>query len=314
MNCDSLTGKKGPWYHGSMLNKLVSVLSAILVMVVVAWHWHSAMFPEFAALSTGFILVRPKAWMQRTWDFALWPTIGAALALGIHHWLSSYALTAAIVFPVMLMALTVTNSPAIPALSVGLLVSILKVDSISYLISVLIFSTGLVFFAARPSPKHPPMGVFRLKSLTSWPLSIYGATMTAWIVGAFALHKPFLATPPLFVAAYDQLINPRPYRDTLRDSLFLALSAGIGAGVRVLMPLPIIPDMIALTMVLTLLIRTGRLLLPVLPLAILPSLMLGHQLGPYVLEVSIAAPALLTVGWTIRRATHYFSRSSAVSQ
>lgn len=297
-----------------MLNRMVRALSAILMMVVVAWHWHSAMFPEFAALSTGVLLVQPRAWMQRAWDFALWPTIGAALALGIHHWLASYALTAAIVFPVMLVGLTVTNSPAIPALSVGLLVSILKIDSVIYLISVGIFSTGLVFFAPRHPAKRTPIGAaFQLKSLASWPWLIYGATMTAWIASALALHKPFLATPPLFVAAYDQLINPQPYRNALRDSLLLALSAGLGAGVQELIPLPIVPEMIALTMALALLIRTGRFLLPVLPLTILPSLMLNHQLGPYVLEVSIAGPTLLTIAWAIRRITQSSSTSSAIS-
>lgn len=290
-----------------MTRRFLATLFLISLMLLAYGRWHTALFPELSALASGLLIFEIPQWQRRRWDFVLWPTVAVAVAIATHDVGGNFLISAVAVLVVVLLALRISWSPAIPALSAGLLSVVLHVYSGIYLLSVLVFTVLLVLALSYapgfigvswtrrdlpPPPKTPPL----LRRVVA-----FGALAVLWLVLVFAVHHPLLATPPLFVAAYEQATQSHPYSQTLQHIGLLILGAMLGAGLNMLVPGDIWPSMLAVVLAIGILIGIQMPFVPMLPLTLLPVIIPANSLPQYVMFVAVAAISLLTAAFFLGR-------------
>lgn len=278
---------------------ILTTLFLVSLMMGAFVVWRSTLFPELSALSAGFSIFPHPRWQRRRWDFVFWPTFAVAVALATGALGADRLLSAEVVLAVVLTGLVVFHSPAIPALSAGLLVPVLHMASTTYLLAVLIFSLLLLLIVRFWSSPESHLLDSEVALRTSWSVVAYGGLAALWVAIAFGIHQPFLAIPPLFVASYEQAVRPKGYHDTLMRIGLLVLGATIGAGLQLVSPWVVVPEMVAVSVVIGMLRWLHLPFLPMLPLTLLPAVIAKSALPHYVIAVGVASGVLMTSGWFI---------------
>lgn len=193
---------------------MVAVLAVVVGMLVVrsASHTPAVLVPEAAAVTGGMLVWRLPLFtnrpLQLVGTIVLAAFAGVEVARYLEPTLPGHASALAIVatFVGLLLLLAVLTSPAIPAISAGLLPVYLHITSPWYVVAVAVAMAPAAILTARTvgAPRR------RLRLSGADALRI-GATTSMLLVAA-TLVNSFAALPPLFVAAAETALAPREPR------------------------------------------------------------------------------------------------------
>lgn len=298
--------RSGPrWQHAIAPALLVTTM----VIVGTATGHVDAIFPELGAISMGSWCLRLESWRRHRWHLFWFPSAAAVLGVGLVRWTGwSRAPEEALVGTSTVLALWAMGSPAIPALSAGLLPVVLRISTWLYPL-VVIASTALVAgvpvlctprstrrrLAARRSANHRPE--------QQWSLELSLELLVIFWIELGIAHgsgMPLLALPPLFVAAHGELsrrIREQPslgevLRRGGRNVVLLSLAAGIGVSARVALGDRAGGALVAFLLVAALVIWRQIRLEPMLPLALIPALLPASHLVVFLWAVPTEAAIL----------------------
>jgi hypothetical protein len=191
---------------------MVAVLAVVVGMLVVrsASHTPAVLVPEAAAVTGGMLVWRLPLFtnrpLQLVGTIVLAAFAGVEVARYLEPTLPGHASALAIVatFVGLLLLLAVLTSPAIPAISAGLLPVYLHITSPWYVVAVAAAMAPAAILTARTvgAPRRRLSGADALR---------IGATTSMLLVAA-TLVNSFAALPPLFVAAAETALAPREPR------------------------------------------------------------------------------------------------------
>jgi len=296
---------------GSRWQHLIAPTFLVATMVIVsgATRHVDAIFPELGAISVGSWCLRLKAWRRHRWHLFWFPSAAAALGVSVVRWSGwPRAPEEALVATLTVLALMAMDSPAVPAVSAGLLPVVLGVSTWLYPLTV-VASTALVagipVLVARAAARRH-LAARRSTEESSeqhWPLQIsVWFLVILWIeLGvADASGVPLLALPPLFVAAYGQLRRRLRERSTRGEALsrgsrnvvILTAAAGLGVSARIVLPGRFSGALVAFLLVAAFVVWRKIKLEPMLPLALIPALLPAGHLVVYVWAVPVEAGLL----------------------
>jgi len=284
-------------------------LVTAMVLAAGASGHPDAVFPELGAISVGSWCLRRPAWRRHRWQLFWYPSATALLGVGVERWSGwSRAPAELVVGTLSVLVLAALDSPAVPALSAGLLPIVLGVTSLLYPLTVLVSTAvvaGLPLLATPAGIRRRRRARRRAVPATRqhWPRPVvvwFLLVFWAEVAVAAASGVPLLALPPIFVAAHGLLAarvrgaaaRCADARRAAVATVELGLAAGVAVAARGLLEQRFVAAVVAFVLVAAFVVWRRISLEPMLPLALLPALLPASHLLTYLWAVPAEASLL----------------------